>query len=152
LSFSIEIAWFHKGVSPLVSEIQLLCKRIESFCSCRIIQNRPLSSEKKCKQWEQKTILEGKQNNCHIVALSPAGPSIFSSEHFAHWLRLRQQDAIPLKFCIGGAQGFSQEFVSQADTALSLSPCTMAHEVAMVVLVEQIYRATTILTNHPYHK
>jgi 23S rRNA (pseudouridine1915-N3)-methyltransferase len=52
---------------------------------------------------------------------------------------------------VGGADGFSTEFKRQADLLLSFSRMTMPHELARVVLLEQIYRAFTILRGHPYH-
>jgi len=54
-------------------------------------------------------------------------------------------------FVIGGAYGYAPEVSARFDTRLSLGPCTLPHELARVVLCEQLYRAMTILTGHPYH-
>ena len=59
--------------------------------------------------------------------------------------------SVPLLFAIGGADGFSDEARRQASLVLSLGKMTLPHELARVVLLEQIYRAFTILSNHPYH-
>lgn len=56
-----------------------------------------------------------------------------------------------INFFIGGAYGFSEDFLKQGRT-LSLSPLTFAHKVAKIVLCEQIYRGLSILNHHPYHK
>lgn len=56
-----------------------------------------------------------------------------------------------INFFIGGAYGFNQEFLSFAKP-ISLSPLTLSHKVAKIVLCEQIYRALSINANHPYHK
>ncbi|NWF66774.1 MAG: 23S rRNA (pseudouridine(1915)-N(3))-methyltransferase RlmH [Campylobacterales bacterium] len=57
-----------------------------------------------------------------------------------------------INFFIGGAFGFSKEFLDLCDVSISLSEMTMAHKIAKVVLFEQIFRALTIVNNHPYHK
>jgi 23S rRNA (pseudouridine1915-N3)-methyltransferase len=58
---------------------------------------------------------------------------------------------LPLTFVIGPANGFSEETKKSASLLLSLGQMTLAHELARVVLLEQIYRAYTILKGHPYH-
>lgn len=57
-----------------------------------------------------------------------------------------------INFFIGGAFGFQREFLKKCDSIISLSDLTMAHKVANVMLSEQIFRALSILNNHPYHK
>ena len=80
------------------------------------------------------------------VALDPAG-QLWTSHELARFLERSQQD---VSFFVGGADGFSDEFRSSADQLLSLSKMTLPHELARVVLVEQIYRAFTIMRGHPY--
>ena len=76
-----------------------------------------------------------------------------SSESFAQWLgRERDQGRQLLIFAIGPGDGWSQDSRRRAVEALSLGPMTLAHELARVVLCEQIYRALTILAGHPYHR
>ena len=58
---------------------------------------------------------------------------------------------MPLIFAVGGADGFSDEARSAAQHTFSLGKMTLAHELARVVLLEQVYRAFTILKGHPYH-
>ena len=60
--------------------------------------------------------------------------------------------AAPAAFVIGGAEGLSAETKGHADTLLRLSAMTLPHAIAQVVLLEQIYRAATLLTGHPYHR
>lgn len=57
-----------------------------------------------------------------------------------------------IKFFIGGAYGFEDEFLKKSDAVISLGKLTMSHKIAKVVLLEQIYRGFAILSNHPYHK
>lgn len=85
------------------------------------------------------------------VALSEEGRPMDSSA-FARWLGARRQDPAEVVFCIGGAYGLDPEFKRECREVLSLSPLTFAHRLVPLVLVEQIYRASTILAGHPYHK
>jgi 23S rRNA (pseudouridine1915-N3)-methyltransferase len=75
-----------------------------------------------------------------------------TSEAFATWLGARRDDGIRhIVFAIGPASGWSPEARTRATLLLSLGPLTLAHALARLVLAEQLYRATTILTGHPYH-
>lgn len=80
------------------------------------------------------------------IVLDPAGDQI-TSQALAALLEKAGRD---VAFFVGGAEGFSEAFRSGADRLLSLSKMTLPHELARVVLAEQIYRAFTILSNHPY--
>lgn len=61
-------------------------------------------------------------------------------------------DKIIINFFIGGAYGFEKDFLDKCDKLIALSELTMAHKVANLVLLEQIFRGLSILNNHPYHK
>lgn len=87
-----------------------------------------------------------------VALLDPAGRQ-FNSPQFAKWLgALRDRGVRELVFLCGGAEGFPEGLRKLATQAISLSALTMSHELARVVLIEQIYRAFTILTGHPYAK
>jgi 23S rRNA (pseudouridine1915-N3)-methyltransferase len=75
----------------------------------------------------------------------------FSSEELAQFVDREQLSALPLLFAIGGSDGFSQETRQAAYAEISFGKMTLPHELARVVLLEQLYRAFTILKNHPYH-
>jgi 23S rRNA (pseudouridine1915-N3)-methyltransferase len=76
----------------------------------------------------------------------------FSSEHFAKFLGdYQDRNPLPIVFAVGGADGFSAETRAAAQHTISLGKMTLAHELARVVLLEQVYRAFTILKGHPYH-
>jgi len=87
----------------------------------------------------------------HKLVLLEARGKQLSSEELAEFLAREQLNAMPQLFAIGGADGFSEECRLQAGFVLSLGKMTMPHELARVVLVEQLYRAFTILKSHPYH-
>jgi 23S rRNA (pseudouridine1915-N3)-methyltransferase len=92
-----------------------------------------------------------RQKNRHKLILLDARGKQLSSEELAELLAREQQNAVPLLFAIGGADGFGDEARQQAGFVLSLGKMTLPHELARVVLVEQLYRAFTILKKHPYH-
>ena len=76
----------------------------------------------------------------------------FSSEQFAKVLGdYQDRNPLPVVFAIGGADGFSEQARAAAQQVISLGKMTLAHELARVVLLEQVYRAFTILKGHPYH-
>jgi 23S rRNA (pseudouridine1915-N3)-methyltransferase len=82
----------------------------------------------------------------HVVLLASDGRA-FSSEEFSGWLEERRQNGRDLCFVVGGPKGLELE----ADTRLSLGPMTLPHQLARVVLLEQLYRAHKILAREPYH-
>lgn len=87
-----------------------------------------------------------------VLTLLDSGGKEFSSEQFARFLGDHQdRNPLPLIFAIGGADGFSEQTKATAQQAISLGKMTLAHELARVVLLEQLYRAFTILKGHPYH-
>jgi 23S rRNA (pseudouridine1915-N3)-methyltransferase len=87
-----------------------------------------------------------------IVALDERGKSQ-ASEAFARQLARWRDDGRPaVSFVIGGADGLDPDFVGAADLTLSFSPLTWPHQLVRIMLAEQLYRATTILSGHPYHR
>ncbi len=99
---------------------------------------------------------EGERLRVHIpprawvVALMPQGRQ-YTSEAFAAWLTQREQASRPLAFLIGGHLGLDPATLAAAQEHLALSRLTLTHELSRLVLLEQLYRAMTIKTGHPYH-
>ena len=83
----------------------------------------------------------------HLVLLASDGRE-FDSIEFSEWLEQRRQDGRDICFVIGGPRGLDLE---NCDTRLSLGRITLPHQLARVVLLEQIYRAHKILAREPYH-
>jgi 23S rRNA (pseudouridine1915-N3)-methyltransferase len=100
------------------------------------------------------TIAEARgKSKSALVALLDAAGKAFTSEEFARWLSKQINSGRPqLVFLLGGAEGFVEETKRQADVLLSLSKMTLPHELARVVLLEQLYRAFALLRQHPYPK
>lgn len=87
------------------------------------------------------------------IVLLDAGGKQFDSGRFAEWIGgLRDRGAREIAFLCGDAAGFPEELRQRAKQSISLSALTMSHELARVMLAEQVYRAFTILAGHPYPK
>jgi len=88
----------------------------------------------------------------HTLVLLDGRGQQLSSEELAKFLGdYQERNPLPLLFALGGADGFSDQARQAATLVLSLGKMTLAHELARVVLLEQIYRAFTIQKGHPYH-
>jgi 23S rRNA (pseudouridine1915-N3)-methyltransferase len=85
------------------------------------------------------------------VALDEHGRE-FATGAFSKWLDKMTGDGRDIAFLIGGADGLSPELKKSADLSLRLSAFTLPHGLARVVLAEQLYRAVSIMQNHPYHR
>jgi 23S rRNA (pseudouridine1915-N3)-methyltransferase len=89
--------------------------------------------------------------SAHLVACDPGGASK-TSEEFSAWLQGERERGHDVAFVIGGAFGLSATVRKRARTRLSLAPWTLPHELARLVLAEQLYRAGSIVKREPYHK
>jgi len=87
-----------------------------------------------------------------LVALDEHGDSIDSSAFARHLGRWRDESAVSTVFLIGGADGLSPELQRKAKLRLAFGEATWPHQLVRVLLLEQIYRAATILAGHPYHR
>lgn len=101
---------------------------------------------------EARRLLAKVAGKAAAVALDERG-KVLSSEAFARLIRGRRDAGAPaLAFLIGGADGHGQALLDAAEMRLSLGPMTLPHGLARLVLVEQLYRAATIIAGHPYHR
>jgi 23S rRNA (pseudouridine1915-N3)-methyltransferase len=88
----------------------------------------------------------------HTLVLLDSRGKQLSSEELAKWIGdYQDRNPLPLLFAVGPANGFTDEARQAATFTLSLGRMIFAHELARVVLLEQLYRAFTILKGHPYH-
>ena len=87
----------------------------------------------------------------YVILLDPVGHK-FDSYEFAEYFRKTHDNNGKICFIIGGAWGVSDKIKTRANKTLSLSDLTFPHMLARIILIEQIYRAKSIINNHPYHK
>lgn len=87
----------------------------------------------------------------YVVTLEVGGRAL-SSEALARWMAERQRDGRDVALLIGGPDGLAPACLARADYRWSLSPLTFPHGLVRVMVVEQLYRAQSILMSHPYHR
>ncbi|MTH96354.1 23S rRNA (pseudouridine(1915)-N(3))-methyltransferase RlmH [Roseibium sp. RKSG952] len=104
------------------------------------------------KSEEAGTLLAAVPDGARLVALDEHGKGL-SSVEFSQRLEAWRNDSVgDVVFAIGGADGHGNALVKRADVKLSLGAMTWPHQIARILLAEQIYRAMTIQTGHPYHR
>ena len=108
-------------------------------------------SPRKAIEAEARKLLTALRPDEWVVALDEHGTEKNTRE-LAEWLGTRMQEGRDLAFLIGGPDGFASEVLARSDFSLALSRLTLPHALVRVVLAEQIYRALSILTHHPYHR
>jgi 23S rRNA (pseudouridine1915-N3)-methyltransferase len=142
----LTIAWIGKTKNPAIQSLtDEYVKRLRQFAE---VEGVSLKDEtallKLCGR-------DGRGARRGLVLFDSRGRQL-SSEEFAQFLRERQErNPVPMVFAVGPADGFSETALKQADSVVSLGKMTIAHELARVVVLEQLYRAFTILKGHPYH-
>lgn len=92
-------------------------------------------------------VFEAHLNGNYNIALDVLGDKLDSFK-FANLI----SSSANINFFIGGAFGFENSFLNKCDKKISLSDLTMAHKIANLVLLEQVFRSLCIINNHPYHK
>ena len=141
----IKVAWIGKTKEPAIQTLtDEYLKRISHFSEVQGIAAKDEAAILSLTAGQRK-------NEKHKLILLDSRGKQLSSEELAAMLEREQVNGVPLLFAIGGSDGFSDDARRHASFVLSLGKMTLPHELARVVLVEQVYRAFTILKNHPYH-
>jgi 23S rRNA (pseudouridine1915-N3)-methyltransferase len=140
----LTIAWVGKTKEPAIQSLtDEYLKRISRFAQ---VEGRAVRDETALLE------MSGRPAKKSTLVLMDSRGKEFSSEGFAKFLGdYQERNPLPLVLAIGGADGFSDQARSAAQHVISLGKMTLAHELARVVLLEQVYRAFTILKGHPYH-
>ena len=145
----ISSSWIQQGIDQFQNRISRFIK-FSTIIIPDIKNARSLSIEN-LKEEEGKAILINLNSSDYVVLMDEKGKE-FTSRGFSDWIQ-KQMNAgrKRLVIIIGGPFGFSQDVYSRADLLIALSMMTFTHEMAKLVLTEQIYRAMTILRGEPYH-
>ncbi len=139
-------------VGPLSSLFDDYLRRLPWRVELIEVEERRPSSAEERRRREGELLSAKLPEKAVLVALDATGKAL-SSEAFAAQLRRWQEaEGRPLVFAIGGADGFDPGFRAKADLTLSLGAMTWPHLLVRVMLAEQLYRASTILSGHPYHR
>lgn len=142
----LTIAWIGKTKSPAIDSLtKEYLARISRYVD---IQGLELVGESAL----LKLCARVRTRPAHMLVLFDMRGKQLSSEDFADFLRNHEdRNPQPLVLAIGPADGFTDEARRSAAAIISVGKMTLAHELARVVLLEQVYRALTILRGHPYH-
>jgi 23S rRNA (pseudouridine1915-N3)-methyltransferase len=143
----LKIAWIGKTKEPAISSLtDEYLKRISRYAQAEGVSLRDEAD------LLAKFGASAKSSVKSTLVLMDSRGKEFTSEQFAKFLGdYQDRNPLSLVIAIGGADGFSTEAKSAAQNVISLGKMTLAHELARVVLLEQVYRAFTILKGHPYH-
>jgi len=145
----VKIAWIGKTKEPAIAALtEEYLKRISRYAQVEGIALRDEAALLEMCGRGAKTKSAAKAT---LVLMDSRGRE-FSSEQFAKFLGdYQDRNPLPLVFAVGGADGFGDAAQALAQHTISLGKMTLAHELARAVLLEQVYRAFTILKGHPYH-
>ena len=141
-----------------VSCFEQYSNRYVSNCAILLKQVKPISPNSNrsndiviSKRAEASKIRNLIPKNSILIALESRGRK-FSTKQFSNEFQSWMQVGKNPCFIIGGAEGLAQDIQDDAQTVLSLSSFTLAHPIALMVLMEQIYRVLSIINKHPYHR
>lgn len=140
----------------LLEGLQIFEKRLKHYLPFEWVElpdvkNAGKLPSEQVREFEGELILRRLKSEDCMILLDEKGKR-FSSVEFASYLdRQLQRPARRLIFQVGGAYGFSRAVYQRADEMLSLSSMTFSHQMVRLFLLEQLYRAMTILRNEPYH-
>lgn len=149
----------HKMPSWVQTGFQEYLKRILPMMSVEMVELPPAKRSKnpsaadieKYKQTEAETILAAKHPKEKLWLLEVKG-KMLSTETLSDKLSIAMQDGSDIALVIGGADGVANSLLQAADFQWSLSDLTLPHPLVRVILIEQLYRAMSIINNHPYHR
>ena len=139
-------------LAPLISDYH---KRINRFVNFEIIEINNIKIKKanslEIQKKEGIKILEKVDKKDQMFILDEKGKS-YNSIDFSKFIENRMVNSSKnIIFIIGGAYGFSKKIYSRSNSIISLSKMTFSHQIIRLFMVEQLYRALTIINNHPYH-
>jgi 23S rRNA (pseudouridine1915-N3)-methyltransferase len=141
--------WINQGYQDYAKRLNGECRlKLTEIASVKRGKNADLT---RIKREEGEKLLAAIPKGAYVVALEVNGRS-WSTEQLSVQLDSWMHNGKDLALLVGGPEGLSEACVARADVKWSLSPLTLPHPLVRVLLSEQLYRAYTILKNHPYHR
>lgn len=149
----------HKMPNWVQQGFEEYLKRIQPMISVEMVELPPAKRSKppspaeidKYKAIEATTILNAKHPKERLWLLEVKG-KMLSTEHLSDKLSMAMQDGVDIALVIGGADGVSPEILQAADFKWSLSELTLPHPLVRIIVIEQLYRAMSLINHHPYHR
>jgi 23S rRNA (pseudouridine1915-N3)-methyltransferase len=158
LVMRVRILWVGKTKNPALSGLAAdYLARVNRMVACEVVEIRDAArarnlSRDELMDEEASRLAQAASKSGVVVALDEAG-RVFSSTDLARWFETEMNRGTrEIDFIIGGAEGLSPAILAGARLRLSLGRMTWTHEMCRVLLLEQVYRAFTIIRNLPYHK
>ncbi len=135
---------------------QEYAKRLPADYALKLVEIPPEkrtknSDIKRIVETEGKKILAAHRSNHLLVALDVVGES-WSTPSVSQFLQTQHDSSQDIDLIIGGPDGLSAECLQKSQVKWSLSPLTFPHPLVRIIVAEQLYRAWSMLTNHPYHR
>ncbi len=153
----IYLLWPGKTKEPWLRQgIEYYIKRLKNYYQVNVIETRAAKQKNAQKEQlikkEEAYITDAiKKLKGQLIILDIKGAELNSTE-LAKFIEAKQNYGVTsLIFVIGGAYGLSENFLKKADFKLSLSKLTFTHEMSRLILIEQLYRAASIIKGSPYH-
>jgi len=149
----IKLVFFGKQKSSSVDDlIQEYIKRTNKYINCEVsylVVNDQDSIKKKKKEFSKFSDIINKDDR--VFLLDERGKQYDSLSFSAKLSQCIDTGVKRIILVVGGAYGFSEEMYKSSNELIALSKLTLTHEIARLLISEQIYRAITIINNHPYH-
>lgn len=141
----------HAALAEAISEYETRAARYWPLVVHEVREERARSVSSSIVREREGERLSERAAKAQVVACDPGGRS-FNSEEFAEWLQKQRESDRDTAFVIGGAFGLADDLLARAAMKISLAPWTLPHEIARLVLAEQLYRAGSIVRGEPYNK
>ena len=149
----IKFLWIGKAKQKEYQKLEsLYSQRLKHYCKYSIKELKEVKSKnsKDLKNQEGQLFLSHIEQTDHLILLDETGEQQ-QSRKLAQGIQNYMNRSQNIVFLIGGAQGVSQEVFDRSNTILSLSKMTLTHDMARILLLEQVYRAHTIIRGEKYH-
>jgi 23S rRNA (pseudouridine1915-N3)-methyltransferase len=140
------------GLSSVIADLE---KKLKHYVNLTTIQTKDVRRSKQGgspRADEAKLILGRIPKDAYVVALDERGKLKKTSDMVDWWSVLERRCVGHIAFIIGGPDGLDPSVISKADELLALSPLTFTHEMARLLLIEQLYRILSFRSGHPYHR
>ena len=152
----IQLLFFGKTKKNYLSdELEAYKKKIQRFVKfsfvCIYEKKNKINDIKLLKEEQYKKILKRVSSDDIVVLLDEKGKLLNSYDFASEILNLMNKSKKRIFFISGGAYGLSAKFYDKFPIKISLSPMTFSHQMVRLIFCEQLYRAFTIINNHPYH-